>query len=303
MSSEAERPADDADGPAASGLQPSAALAQALRALLAPLARLALARGLTYATLDELLKQALVQQADAALAGQLPPHRRASRVTTTTGIHRREVTRLLQLLHDGCASQAPAQRSHAGELFTHWRSRAEYCDRRGSPRELPRCGPAPSFESLAQAVTRDVHPRSLLGELLRLGLAAHDEQRDSVRLLRETFVPAGDADGMLGTLGRNVGSHLQAAVDNLLIDHHRHFEQALYANGLSADSLKQAQALIEQQWHQLMDRMVPALEALIEQDAAAGTAPPPPAPRGRRPGRRPTPRGAALPAAPGPVRP
>ena len=42
---------------------------------------------------------------------------------------------------------------------------------RRAPRALPRVGPAPSFESLAQEVTRDVHPRALLEELLRLKLA------------------------------------------------------------------------------------------------------------------------------------
>ena len=36
-------------------------------------------------------------------------------------------------------------------------------------------GPAPSFEALARSVTQDVHPRSLLDELCRLGLAAVED--------------------------------------------------------------------------------------------------------------------------------
>ena len=52
--------APDTDGP------PHALLA--VRAVLRPLARLALAQGLTHAALEELLKQALVQAADAELA-------------------------------------------------------------------------------------------------------------------------------------------------------------------------------------------------------------------------------------------
>jgi len=159
-----------------------------MREVLGPLARLAVARGLPHATLDDLLKQALVEAADRSHT-ELPPHRRVNRITAATGIHRREVSSLIAALREGRAQQPPASRSHASELFTHWRTDRAYCDRRGSAAELVRQGPAPSFESLAQCITRDVHPRSLLDELLRLGMAAHDTELDTVSLLREAFVP------------------------------------------------------------------------------------------------------------------
>ena len=250
---------------------PPDALIATLRQLLAPLARLALARGVPHATLDELIKQALVAAADASQAA-LPPHRRVSRITTATGIHRREVTRWVAGLRDGSSAQAPPARSHASELFTHWRTHPLYGDRRGSPAELPRQGQAPSFESLAQAITRDVHPRSLLEELLRLGLAAHDVERDSVRLVREAFVPQGDEAQMLGVLGRNLGAHLAGAVDNVLLDNRRHFEQAVFADGLSADSMTEFRGLVCDQWAALLAAMVPALEALVARDALAAGA-------------------------------
>ena len=254
---------------------PADALSTALRQLLEPLTRLALAHGVTHATLDELLKQALVAEADRCHAA-LPPHRRVSRITTSTGIHRREAARLLEALRDGAALQAPPARSQASELFHHWRTNPAYGDLRGSPAELPRSGPAPSFESLAQAITRDVHPRSLLDELLRLGLAAHDRERDTVRLVREAFVPQGDAAGMVGALGRNVGAHLAAAVDNLLRDGRQHFEQAIYAEALGEASMAEFRTLVRGQWQALLAQMVPALEAMVERDAAA-----PPGPRQR----------------------
>ncbi len=259
MSSPAAPPPDSAN--------PAAGLVVALRAVLAPLARLAVARGVPHAALEELLKQALVDAADRSHAG-LPPHRRVSRITTATGIHRREVTRLIQDLRQGMAVQAQPARSHASELFTRWRTDARYGDVRGSPAELPRQGPLPSFESLAQSITRDVHPRSLLDELLRLGLAAHDPTLDTVRLLRDGFVPQGDSAGMAAVLGRNVGSHLQAAVDNVLQDSHRHVEQAVFASGLSEQSRADFVLLAKAQWLALMDTLVPALEAMVARDAA-----------------------------------
>ena len=247
----------------------SGAMTGALCEVLGPLARLAVARGVSHAALDDLLKLALVDAADA-LHADLPPHRRVSRISTATGIHRREVSRQIGVLRDGRARQVPAGRSQASELFAHWRTDPAYGDRRGSPAELPRQGQAPSFESLAHSITRDVHPRSLLDELLRLGLAAHDSVRDTVRLVREDFVPQGDEGRMLGVLGRNVGSHLRSAVDNLLQDGEpRHFEQALFADGLSEASMVAFRAQVRAQWQTLLAGMVPALEAMVARDAAA----------------------------------
>jgi hypothetical protein len=255
-----------------------------MRQLLAPLARLALAQGVTHATLDELMKQALVDAADQAHAA-LPPHRRVSRITTATGIHRREVTRLVTALREGAAQQQPPARSHASELFAHWRSQPAYLGPDGTPATLPRQGPAPSFESLAQAITRDVHPRSLLDELLRLGLARLDAETDTVRLVRDGFVPQGDQARMLQVLGRNVGAHLEGAVDNVLHDAAsagaaRHFEQAIFAAGLSDSSMAAFRQLVTDQWQATLQALVPALERLIEADAAqAAATPDAPAPR------------------------
>jgi uncharacterized membrane protein YfcA len=56
-----------------------------------------------------------------------------SRITTATGIHRREVTRLVAALREGAAQQAPPARSHASELFAHWRSQPPYLGPDGTP--------------------------------------------------------------------------------------------------------------------------------------------------------------------------
>ncbi len=116
-----------------------------------------------------------------------------------------------------------------------------------------------------------MHPRSLLEELLRLGLAAHDSADDSVVLLREAFVPSGDAARMDGFLGANVGDHLSAAVANVLAGGREHFEQALFADGLSEASLAALRELIGTHWRALTADLVPRLEKMIEDDAKAGT--------------------------------
>lgn len=241
------------------------ALQQALERLLLPLAQLAVARGVPYAVIDETLRRAFVAAAHAAHTG-LPEHRRASRISAATGLHRREVNRLLEVAAQPRSNAPP--RSPAAMVFAHWRADKRYRTRSGAPRALPRVGAAPSFESLAQEVTRDVHPRALLEELLRLKLVTLDAASDRVTLTEENFVPRGDAPRMVGYLGANVGDHLQAAVANVLGQEPAHFEQAIAADGMSAASLAQVRPLLREHWRRLTEDLVPLLERLIAADAA-----------------------------------
>jgi hypothetical protein len=259
-------PAESAKGASrtAASSADTGALEHAVDALLAPLAQLAVAKGMSCATVEGLLRQAFVRAARDAHPS-LPPHRMVSRIATATGLNRREVTRLTQ------TAVPPARRRPlSAEVFARWASDPQYRDARGRPRKLPRQGAAPSFETLAQTVTRDVHPRSLLDELLRLGLATVDADHDRVELLRDAFVPRGDTERMLGFLGQNVGDHLGAAVANVLGDGRRHFEQAVFADELSPQSIETMREVIAAQWRAVSAVLVPQLARLIDADRAAG---------------------------------
>ncbi|HET7795572.1 MAG TPA: DUF6502 family protein [Rhizobacter sp.] len=250
--------------PAALASEAHAALLQACRALLAPLAELAIARGVRYAEVDELLRSAFVQAALAAHP-EVAPQRATSRVSTATGLHRREVSRLL---HSETQAVAP-RHSPATQVFTRWLSDPIWRNE-GQPRSsLPRSGRA-SFETLAQSVTKDVHPRSLLEELIRLGLVRIDEASDRVELLQERFAPAGDQPRMLGFVASNVGDHLSAAVANVLAqDDPPHIEQAVFADELSVESVQRIQPLVREQWRHVLRAMAPVLQRLIDEDRAA----------------------------------
>ncbi len=238
------------------------ALLAAAGGLLLPLARLLVARGVPFAEAEESLKKAMVQAAREAHPDGLP-NRLVSRISTTTGINRREVTRLTR--QDD--QPAEPQRSAAANTFMRWRSHPDYLDARGEPRVLPRQGDAPSFESLARGVTQDVHPRSLLDELLRLGLARHDADADTVALILEAFVPSTDRARMLEFLQHNVGDHLSAAVANVVGPAPRHLERAIFAHGLSHESVAAAEAFVAESWRDIAAALVPFLEKLVADDA------------------------------------
>jgi hypothetical protein len=253
-------PAVDADADAG-----DTALGEALERLMAPLARLCLARGLRFAAVEEMLKRAFVDMARAgsqASAGT----RDISRISAATGLNRREVTRITL----DVTARAAVRPSPATQIFTRWMGARRLRDKNGNPRPIKRQGRAPSFEALAQSVTRDVHPRTLLEELCRLGLAALDEETDTVSLVRDSFVPRKDRSRMYGFLGNNVGDHLAAAVANVLAASPPHLEQAVFADGLSKESTNAVRALVTAQWKELLTGLVPKIQALVDGDAQAG---------------------------------
>ena len=241
------------------------ALAGALATLLEPIARLAVARGFTCASVEDMLKASFVEaarQAQPPSAGE----RIVSRVATATGLSRREVTRLL----DARAALPPARPAPATQVFTRWQADRSLHDKAGRPIALRRTGPAPSFETLARSVTQDVHPRSLLDELRRLGLV--DVDGETVTLARDSVVAGADSDRAYRFLGSNVSDHLRAGVDNVLGATPPHVEQAVFADELSDASMAAFRDLARAQWQALLAAAVPALQALVDADAAAGRA-------------------------------
>lgn len=239
------------------------ALLEALARVLEPAARLAVAKGLPFTISQELLRRAYVKAAQRANSASGRPT--VSRIAAATGLTRREVTRLAEEV-----PVATVQRpSAATQIFTAWLGNAKLRDRRGQPKALRRQGPAPSFDALAQSITRDMHSRTLLEELCRLGLVQHDTETDMVHLQQEAFVPRDDEARMLAFLGHNVGDHLSASVANVLQDERRHFEQAVFADDLSDASIGIAKKLVNAQWRSLMAALVPELEALVEADRQA----------------------------------
>lgn len=241
------------------------ALLAVLAQLLSPLARLCLAKGIPIQAAEEVMRRAYVQAATDDCEG-FNSSRLKSRISTMTGLTRREVARL----QSEDAPVLPQTRTVATDVLTFWASQSEYVNKKGMPIRLPRTGEAPSFEALAVSVTRDVHPKSILADMVRLGLVTHNEKNDTVAVVDDIFVPKSDWPQMVGFIGTNVGDHLQASVDNVLQGGGKHFEQALLADELSQESLEAAKSMITGQWRALLTQLGPQLQALMDQDKALG---------------------------------
>ncbi|MEM7744308.1 MAG: DUF6502 family protein, partial [Pseudomonadota bacterium] len=114
------------------------------------------------------------------------------------------------------------------------------------PDRLPLRGAPPSFEALVAEVSRDVHPRTIQDELVRLGLA--DVSDGQIQRTADAFVPAADDDRLLGYLGANLGDHALVAVENVLTAPAQgpNFERAAHYNHLTPEACAELDALSRQ---------------------------------------------------------
>lgn len=244
--------------------------------MLAPLVRWLLVQGIPLNALVRTLRGVYLSEAHEDLG------RRGRRVTDSaisvlTGIHRKEVRTFMEAHHEPTGLPPSPPRlapTPAATLFTQWITDPAYRMPAGEVRrELPRHGPAPSFEALAREASRDVHPRTLLEELERLALV--EVQPEQVRLLSDCFVPPVHDPAAVRTMAVNVADHIAAAVHNLRADapDQRQLEQSVFADGLSAESAAQLGDVARQLWGVALEGMVREARERIARDAERGQQP------------------------------
>jgi hypothetical protein len=261
----------------------ASAAIDALLAVLRPLARMAIDHGIQFNQIEALTKRAMVEAALQAVreeAGSGAPP--ISRLSVISGIHRKEVKRLVETPD---LSAVRSDRTPASELFVRWANMPEWLDEDGSPRALrrrPQEPGIPSFETLARSVTTDVHPRTLLDELLRLGRVEIDPASDLVRLIGDPLVPSGKLESLLGFAGASLADHVSAVRENLLAGHRiaageagvkpPFVEQSVFADELSYESVTVAGDRARALWSKVLKSIVPELQRLEDADRAVGRA-------------------------------
>ena len=245
------------------------ALVDAVSHLLRPLVKLLIANGVPYPALSDLLKSIYFDMADKMIS-QSGKDSSDSRLSVVTGLHRKDVKRLRN--HKQDAENLPQKTSLASEVFTRWISEPRYLNRRGQPQPLARlasAGERDSFESLAASVSKDVRSRTLLEELMRLGLVTLDK-KDRAVPSRKAFIPERGTDEMIYYFGQNAHDHLAAAAQNLLGMQPAFLEQGIFGDALSGASVTELDELVRKEWQRLVRELVPRANALDKRDAKSG---------------------------------
>lgn len=216
---------------------PPKALISAVKRLLRPLVRLLISKGVGLPSLIELLKEAYVSVASE----EFPTNGKKqtdSRISVLTGVHRKDVKRLRTLKTEEFT--APRTVGLGPMVVARWLNNTAMTDAHGQPLPLPRTPESPgrpSFDALVESVSKDIRPRALLDEWVRLGVARTDAQ-GRVVLNRRAFVPEKGFEEKSFYLGRNVHDHFATAAANLLGEGNPAMERSVHYTGLTEESAK-----------------------------------------------------------------
>jgi len=232
--------------------------------LMAPIARWLLRSGVPYPAFADVLKSVFVDVARAELEGA--GHKATfSALSLLSGVHRKDVRKLETDSGEAVRDAAPRGVPLPSQVFTRWLTARRYRLRDGSPKPLPRSGSGASFETLARELSQDVHPRTVLDELLRLGLVRLEG--DLVVPASASFTPSRRLDELTTLFAANASDHIAAAVHNLTRTGKRFLEQSVFADGLSEGSVEQLREKAVAAWLVAFEAMVADATRLVEHDA------------------------------------
>jgi len=239
--------------------------------LMAPVVRWLLRHGVSYGSFADRLKTVFVGAAREELE-RSGSKTTVSALSVLSGVHRKDVRALVEAGSAAADPDPEGSRSVplASQVFTRWITDKVYRDRSGKALPLPRAGAKRSFEALCTGISTDVHPRTVLAELVRLGLARVDAETDVVVPMSAAFIPSRHLDEMTSLFAIRVADHVAAAVHNLTMPGPKFLERSAWADGLSADSAVRLHEVSREAWERAFETVVEQARERVTADAVNG---------------------------------
>ena len=230
-----------------------AALVKAVNMLCRPLIRLLIEKGITFPQFRELMKELYVEVADEqfSLDDKKPSD---SRIFVLTGIHRKDIKRIRQQ-NETESQPIISSASLSGEIIARWSSMPEYLDNKGKPGQLLKSGKGKEagFDQLVSSVNKDVRPRVILEEWLRLNIVRLKD--DYVVLNKSAFVTNKEFKEMAYYLGHNVHDHMASCVNNILEENEPMLERSVYYASLTESSVNKLNAIASKKGNDLLQHL------------------------------------------------
>ncbi len=246
---------------------PDKPLINALKHMLKPLVRFLIQKNVPLRGLVEILKSVYVEEAESRLlidSGKATD----SQISVMTGVHRKDVKKLRTQKEDGC--NIPQNLSLGANIVATWVGDKKYTDTSAQPRILPyqkTSGKSdPSFVSLVESVSRDIRPRAILDEFLRLGTVSYDEKTKSVTLQTKAFLPKKNWEEQVYYFGQNSGDHIAAAAHNVMGLKPAFFERSVYYDNLSEGSIEKLRKISSDSAMKLLEKINKKAYELSEKD-------------------------------------
>ena len=230
-----------------------AALVKAVVMLCKPLIRLLIEKGMTFPQFRELMKELYVEMADKhfSLDGEKPSD---SRIFVLTGVHRKDVKRIRQQAEQE-NSPIISSASLSGEIVARWASMPEYLDDKGKSRPLLKSGNKNEvgFTQLVSSVNKDVRPKVILEEWLRLNIVRLKD--DYVVLNKSAFVTNKEFTEMAYYLGHNIHDHMASCVSNILGESDPMLERSVYYASLTENSVNKLNSIASKKGNELLQHL------------------------------------------------
>jgi len=229
------------------------ALVKAIKLLCKPLIRLLIERGVTFPQFRDLMKELYVEVADEDFSLDLKKPS-DSRIFVLTGVHRKDIKRIRQQAEQG-DKLVTSSASLSGEIVARWVSMPEYLDTKGKPRPLLKMkkNNQADFDQLVSSVSKDVRPKVILDEWLRLNIVRIKD--DYIVLNQSAFVTNKEFNEMAYYLGHNVHDHLASCVNNILDEDEPMFERSVYYASLTEKSVKKLRTIANKKGNELLQHL------------------------------------------------
>jgi Family of unknown function (DUF6502) len=236
--------------------------------LFKPVARLLLRHGVAYPAFASALKKVFLEAAQDELRAQQRPLT-DSAVSLLSGVHRRDVRGLTRASETSQPQQAPM--NMATQVVARWLTEPAYVGADAQAKTLPRSASnadasAGSFDALVASISRDIRPRTVLDELVRLGIA--QESSDGVALLAPGFAPRQGFAEMAQLLQANTHDHLAAAVANVGDGQEgaQFLEQSVFVDQLTPASAERLHAVSAKAWRTAFKTVMQEASARFNHD-------------------------------------
>lgn len=227
-----------------------AALIKAVKMLCRPLIRLLIEKGITFPQFRDVMKELYVDVANSefSLDDNKPSD---SRIFVLTGVHRKDIKRIRESSGVETAN-ITSSASLSGEIIARWNSMPDYLDEKGKPKQLmksPHNNQA-GFEQLVSSVNKDVRPKVILEEWLRLNIVRL--KGDYIILNKSAFVANKEFKEMTYYLGHNIHDHMASCVNNILEEDTPMLERSVYYASLSESSVKKLRSVADKKGNELL---------------------------------------------------
>lgn len=232
-------------------------LHKSIFAILKPLIRILLRNNISYPAFDDMVRKAYVEVAEHEFKvdGKKQTN---SRISTLTGLSRKEVKRLQDLPEEETENNV-LKYNRAARVVYGWVHDSEYQEQDGKQKPLNFDGDGNSFCKLVKQYSGDVPPRAILDELMRIGLVEKDDE-GFLHLLKRAYIPKEGLNEKIQYLGKDV-SALLLTMDRNIYEKNLapFFQRKVYYDNLPEECVAELRQIIAENSQELLEKIDQAM--------------------------------------------